>query len=308
MMIRLAPLFATLLLPVVSWSVEINGFDTSSKIMNENTVVRVGPVNSPTAAIDQVKTESVSNTNWSDGDYVMGLALNGEARAYPLSVMLWHQIINDELGGVPVLVTFCQICGTGLIYDRVINDKPHTFGMSGLIYHADILLYDKESQSLWSRFLDESVAGPSEGQPIFDLPFLTMTLGEWKQRYPQSSIISRDTGFDINYSMTPAGTSSAGDKVFAALPTELRYHPNMPVVGVNRNGKTKAYPAGEVLVDGGQISDRFEGADISIQYTAKSQSFTLDISPQSDIKQTTWSAWNSQHPKTAIYVSSAEVQ
>ncbi len=296
----------TLMISGPGWSIEINGFDLSSELMDANTVIRLGSVDFPKQALDEVKTETISNTEWEESNLIMGVAINGEARAYPLAIMMWHQIVNDELGGVPVLVTFCRLCGTGLVYDRVVDNKQLTFGMSGLIYRADILLYDKETNSLWSRFLDESVAGPSQGQPIFDLPYRITSLAEWKQLYPESTVISRNTGFDIDYSKTPSGTSSLGESVFAAMPTELRYHPDMPVIGVSRNGKAKAYPAGEVLISAGKVTDQFGGANLTIEYTVTQQLFSHQIGNQLTVEQTTWGTWTDAHPDTAVFTASME--
>lgn len=301
-------LLVIFLLPAAAWSLEINGFNTASEVMVENTVVRVGAVDSPVRALDSVTTKAIADSGWHADDFVMGVAINDEARAYPLAMMVWHQLVNDELGGIPVLITFCRICGTGLVYDRVVGEKALTFGMSGLVYQADVLLYDKETKSLWSRFLDEAVSGPSQGEAIFDLPFEMTTLGDWQERYPDSTIISSDTGFDINYSVTPTGTSSMGENIFTTLPTEMRYYPGMPVVGVSRDGNAKVYPAGEVLVNGGKVIEQFAGADVSIEYSASGQSFTHNIDESLQVQQTTWSDWANTHPQTAIFTATVEAE
>ena len=280
---------------------QINGFDTQSQVLDETTLVRVGPVDFPTPSLDKIKLETATDTNWDEGDFVMGVALNGEARAYPLPMMVWHQVANNELGGVPILVTFCRMCGTGVVYDRVVDNQTLSFSMSGLIYRADILLYDRETRSLWSRFLDESVAGPSAGKPIFGLPHHISTLGEWLEQFPESTIVSRDTGFDIDYSKAPMGGGTAGDEVFSTLPRELRYHPAMPVIGIRRNGETRAYPAGEILLMGGAIEDNFNGLPVTLSYQSTSQAFEENFDSSVDYDVTVWRKWSMQHPESSIF-------
>ncbi len=282
---------------------EINGFDTSSDVLDETTLIRVGPVDSPMVPLDEIKLEAVADTDWNDDDFVMGVALNGEARAYPLAMMVWHQVVNDELGEVPILVTFCRLCGTGVVYDRWVGDQTLSFGMSGLIYRADILLYDRETRSLWSRFLDESVAGDSAGLPIFGMPHQIATVGEWKAQFPESSIVSRDNSYGVDYDVAPMGGATAGQGVFATLPKELRYHPAMPVVGVRQAGKTKAYPAGEILANGGMIQDDFDGVAVDLTYTAKDQAFNHGFEGTADYDVTTWANWTAKNPETDVFKS-----
>lgn len=282
---------------------EINGFDTSSEVLNENTLVRVGPIDFPMVSLDEITLESVADTDWNDEDFVLGVALNGEARAYPLPMMVWHQLANDVLGDVPILVTFCRMCGAGIVYDRVVGDQTLSFGMSGLIYRADILLYDRETQSLWSRFLDEAVAGPSAGSPVLGLPNQLETLGEWKSKFPESTIVSRENSYGIDYSTAPMGGSTSSDGVFTTLPRELRYHPAMPVVGMQQNGKVKAYPAAEILTEGGSIEDSFEGVSVNLTYTVTDQVFKTSIDPSTEHEITTWHKWATEFPGTEIFTA-----
>lgn len=303
---RATVLLLILLTSYPSWSIEINGFDTNSDTITENAIIRIGPVDFPVQSLNSMETRPVIDTVWPEDDFVMGIEINGEARAYPLAIMMWHQIVNDELGGVPILVTFCRTCGTGLVYERRVDDQTLTFGMSGLIHQDDVLLYDKETKSLWSRFFDEAISGSLQGQLLFDLPYKIKPLGEWEQLHPHSTIVTSDTGFDIDYSKTPSGTSTAGENIFPALPSELRYHVDMPVLGVSQNGFAKAYPAGEVLVNGGKITDRFGGTTLVIEYSATQQLFSYDIGVQLKVEQTNWANWTSAHPKTNVFSASTK--
>ena len=280
---------------------ELNGFDTTSKYLDERVLVRIGPANHPVKALDWIKSEPISSTDWNQNDLVIGVAVNGEARAYPVSMMVWHQLVNDELGGEPILVTFCDLCGTSIVYNRMIGEKTLTFGMAGLLYRSDVLLYDSETNSLWSRFLSEAVTGPSQGTPMDDIPMQMMSLGEWKAAFPESTVLARENGLDIDYTMTPSGSLSAGDGVYASLPKNLRYHPDMPVLGLKKAGKLKAYPAGEILLAGGQVEELFEGVPVKIQYLVEEQSFKLKIPDDVEPVQSYWSEWSKQAPESPIF-------
>lgn len=304
--IKAVALLSIALVSCSGWSIEINGFNTSSGVISAETIIRTGPVDSPIQVLESVQTQPISETDWLLADFVIGIKLGDEARAYPLAIMMWHQIVNDELGENPVLVTFCRICGTGLVFDRFVDDQPLVFGMSGLIYEGDILLYDKQTNSLWSRFLDEAVSGPLQGQLIFDLPYEITTVGEWQKSHPESTIVSRDTGFDIDYSITPTGVSSEGESIFAALPSELRYHVDMPVLGISQNGVAKAYPAAEVLARGGKVIDEFEGVRLVIEYSVTDQVFHHQANASLQIVQTNWADWISLYPKTAAFAAGSK--
>lgn len=304
--------FATILLILgfhgVVLGLELNGFDTTSKVLDPQVLLRVGPINHPMEALEHIKVEPIALTDWGQQDLIIGVEINGEARAYPLAIMVWHQLVNDEVGGEPILITFCRLCGTGIVYNRMVGEHTLTFGMAGLLYRSDILLYDKETHTLWSRYLDEAVTGPSQGQPMVALPFQMMSVAEWKEAYPQSAILTRDTGFDINYARTPSGDISTGDNVYAFLATRVRYHPEMPVLGIKRAGFAKAYPAGEILVAGGQVEESFQGGEVKIRFKVDEQAFTYHVSDGSEVIQSHWSEWIQREPNTDIFQAKKEIE
>ncbi|MCP5113198.1 MAG: DUF3179 domain-containing protein, partial [bacterium] len=103
---------------------------------------------------------------WTDKERVIGLVVNGEARAYPIAVLNWHELVNDSLGGVPLLVSYCPLCGTGMVFRREVAGEEKHVGVSGLLYRSDLLLYDRETESLWSQIMAEAVAGPAVGSKL----------------------------------------------------------------------------------------------------------------------------------------------
>lgn len=282
-------------------SLEINGFDTSSSVLDAQQLVRIGPVNRPVEMLEPIKTVPISSSDWGKDDVVIGVEVNGEARAYPVAMMVWHEIVNDELGGEPILVTFCGLCGTGIVYRRSIDDKALTFGLAGLLYHSDILLYDIETKSLWSRYLDEAVTGQLKGKAIDGLPFRMMTIAEWEEAFPESTVVSRDNGSEMDYRSTPTGMTSAGDNVFASLPKDLRYHPDMPVLAIKRWKHSKVYPAGEILVAGGIVKDTFDGLPVQIQFLPEEQDFKVQVAEGIEVAHSHWSEWVGNQPDSEIF-------
>lgn len=124
----------------------------------------------------------------------MRVRLNGQAKVYPIAILNWHEIVNDRIGGKPIVVSYCPLCGTAMVFNA--NAKGiRTFGVSGLLYHSDVLVYDRESQSLWSQILQQAVTGPVAGTRLELLPASHTSWQEWSARYPNTQVLSRDTGY-----------------------------------------------------------------------------------------------------------------
>ncbi len=137
-----------------------------------------------------------------DKDVVFGVALGGEARAYPKRILAWHELARDRLGGVELAVVYCTLCGTVIPYSAAVGGRSFTFGTSGLLYRSNKLMYDAETLSLWSSVEGRPVLGPLAGGTL-ELPFhpvVTTTWGEWRRRHPETSVLSFDTGHDRDYS------------------------------------------------------------------------------------------------------------
>ncbi|MCZ6675628.1 MAG: DUF3179 domain-containing protein [Candidatus Poribacteria bacterium] len=140
-----------------------------------------------------------------DTDVVLGISVHGESRAYPLRILVVHEIVNDTLGGIPVLVTFCPECGTGIALDPVVDGQGLEFGVSGMLYKRNLLMYDRGSDTpgLWVQALGEAVVGPKTGTLLDLLPATQAHWSEWKAAHPDTTVLSRDTGFGYHYNPYP---------------------------------------------------------------------------------------------------------
>jgi hypothetical protein len=179
-----------------------------------------------------------------DQEPVLVLDLNGVARAYPLQIMTWHEIVNDEVGGVPVAVTFCPLCYSAIAYDRRVGDRTLTFGVSGLLRHSDLVMYDRQTESLWQQLNGKAIVGDLTGQTLEPLPAQLISFAQFREVHPGGEVLSRETGYDRRYGQNPyAGYDDIDKQPFLYRgPTDGRVPPMEKVVTVSVDDGDKAYP------------------------------------------------------------------
>ena len=156
-----------------------------------------------------------------DDNVVFGLAINGDARAYPKRILAWHEMFVDEVGGVPVTGAYCTLCGSMILYKSQADGTVHRLGTSGFLYRSNKLMYDAETQSLWNTLWGIPVLGPLVEQNIQleRLSIVTTTWGEWRRRHPDTSVLSLDTGHVRDYSEGEAYRQYfATDELMFAVP------------------------------------------------------------------------------------------
>jgi uncharacterized protein DUF3179 len=156
-------------------------------------------------AIDEPRFETVEAVDWlADKEPVIVIELNGDARAYPLQIMTWHEIVNDEVGGTPLAVTFCPLCNTAVAYERPeIDGEVTTFGTSGKLIHSNLLMYDRATDSLWPQVTGDALSGRLVGRQLIRYPARIVSWEEFKTTFPDGKVLSRDTGHDRNYGENP---------------------------------------------------------------------------------------------------------
>ena len=121
---------------------------------------------------------------------VVGLTINGDARAYPLRVLIWHEIVNDEVGGVPVSVTFCPLCNAAVVFDRRVAGKVLDFGTTGKLRHSDLVMYDRQTESWWQQFTGEAIVGAMLGTKLKFLPARLESFAKFKARAPKGRVLT----------------------------------------------------------------------------------------------------------------------
>jgi hypothetical protein len=147
----------------------------------------------PTGAVDFL----------TDAEPVLAFEIDGDARAYPIQVMIWHEIVNDTVGGVPVSVTYCPLCNTAVAVDRRVGERVLSFGTSGKLYQSALVMYDRQTQSLWSHFTGQAIAGVLTGTDLERLPVATVAWDTWRNAHPDGLVLSRETGHNRDYGRNP---------------------------------------------------------------------------------------------------------
>jgi hypothetical protein len=211
--------------PVWATGPERNGFVLEPASVPAEEILAGGPRRDGIPALDHPSVLRAAEADWTDDEPVLGVAVAGEARAYPVAILNWHELVNDTLGGEPILVSFCPLCGTGLVFDRRVGGEVRAFGVSGLLYRSGLLMYDRGSQSLWSQISAEAVTGPLLGQRLRILRARMDQWGRWRRDHPESTVLSRETGHRRDYDRSPyAGYADSRKLIFPAS-IDRRYHP-----------------------------------------------------------------------------------
>ncbi|RTR07097.1 DUF3179 domain-containing protein [Halomonas nitroreducens] len=162
-----------------------------------------GPGKDGIPAIDRPRFESVAEADaWlAPGDRVIGLQRDGEARAYPQRILVWHEIVNDVVAGTPLSVTYCPLTGSALGFRR----GDGTFGVSGRLVNSNLVMYDRATDSEWPQLLGVAIDGSQAGRGLVAERLVWTTWGAWKARHPGTRVLSRDTGYVRNYRRDPYG-------------------------------------------------------------------------------------------------------
>lgn len=289
----------------VAVAITRNGFDLDGALVPESAIQRGGPPRDGIPSIDRPRFVSADQAVFlREDDRVLGLNLDGQARAYPIRILNWHEIVNDRFNNRPVVVTYCPLCGTGAVFDARIADSDRSFGVSGLLYNSDVLLYDRESESLWSQIGKQAVTGPLRGQRLTMLPADHTSWADWRSRHPGTLVLSTETGFRRDYSRDPyAGYGSTAAVWFPLTHRDNRLPAKELVLGLSVDGEHKAYPFSVLdRLPDHSLDDRLAGHAFSVRYDPQhrtARAIARDGSPLPGLIAY-WFAWAAFHPDTAI--------
>ena len=186
---------------------------------------------------------------------VISLEVNGEVRAYPLDVLIWHEIVNDEIGGVAVAVTFCPLCNTAITFDRRVDGVVREFGVSGLLRFSDMVMFDRTNESFWQQITGEAIVGVDTGKRLAFLPSQIVSFAEFAEAHPDAVVLSRETGYSRRY----------GDN---------------PYAGYDRIGSGTYFPVGEYddQLDGKErvLTVEIDGESVAFPFTVLSVEIVME--------------------------------
>ena len=234
--------------------------DWSRHTVPYDEILSGGPPRDGIRSIDNPKFIVPSEAaEWlADNEPVIALELNGDARAYPLSIITWHEIVNDVVGDVPAVVTFCPLCNSALAFDRRFDGEVFEFGVSGLLRNSDLIMYDRTTETLWQQFTGEAIVGELAGERLTFLPTSIVSFGDFRAAHPDGQVLSRDTGRNAPYGAQPY----AG---YDTYESQLSAGGNFPLFRGEADGRLR--PADRVVT----VSLEEQGIDVAYPYEVLSE-------------------------------------
>jgi hypothetical protein len=173
---------------------------------------------------------------------VAAFSLNNDARAYPLQILTWHEIVNDVVGGQPVAITFCPLCNTAISFNRVVNGETLRFGTTGLLRFSDLVMWDNKTESWWQQATGTAIVGSFTGTQLEFLSTEVVSFADFKAQFPEGKVLSRETGFSRAYGFNPYDYYDTTAPFLFSGTADPRLPELERVAGVNINGQAKAYP------------------------------------------------------------------
>jgi hypothetical protein len=235
-------------------------------LVDLNRVLSGGPPPDGIPPIDDPIFQTANTVNWLRcNEPVLSLSVNGEARAYPVQIMTWHELVNDTFGEVPVTVSYCPLCNSALSYRRDPDGRVVTFGTSGRLFNSSLVMYDRETQSLWTHFNGAAVAGELVGTELELLPMQTTSWASFIQQNPEGLVLTRETGHDRRYGQNPySGYDNVDTDPFAF---DQEADPRLPakqrIVGIRRGADSAAVVLDDVAAAGVLVTE-VDGDSLSV--------------------------------------------
>jgi hypothetical protein len=225
----------------------------------------------------QYESQTEADSYLPDQQQVIVVALNGEARAYPLILLNNHEIANTEIGGVPVAVTFCPLCNASIVYDRRLGEQVYHFGVSGLLRKSDMIMWDHETQSFWQQFTGEAIVGELTGQTLTQIPSVVASYGDFKAAYPDGLVLKNQSGRNPLERVSYEGYDASGTPFLYYGEIDPRLFATTRVLGYFGPTGAIAYPF-ETLAQVGVVNDRINGEAVVVLWQGGSVSlFTNSI-------------------------------
>lgn len=313
---RRAAIFG-LLLPVLFFAVPVYAYEITNGVRHSIPLSEIISSKVPKGGVPALTNPRFATIEEADIFLLqetmgIGIEYKGETRFYPFSILLWHEVVNDTILGVPILVTYNPLSGTAVVFDRTIDGEVYEFKVSSKFWKSNLLMYNKAEnlrhESLWSQIQGTAVVGVHTGKKLAIRPYDVMAYNQWKSLHPDTKILSIRTPYGRNYADDPYGIGgyyTSWDIAYGAkkelTPT---MHPKQPVLGVRYNGKTKAYPL--YTLAKGVTHDDFAGHTIKIDRKSYGDTRLYVVTPQGDVPLmytvAYWFSWINAYPQSEVYL------
>ncbi len=229
-----------------------------------------GPGKDGIPAIEHPQFVPVAQATFLDPrEPVIAFGLNGDVRAYPVEILVWHELVDDVVGGEPVLVSYCPLCNSAVVFKRTLNGTVYDFGVSGLLRNSDMVMFDRQTESWWQQITGEALVGSLAGSKLAFLPAETISFADFRTAHPDGTVLSRDTGYSRDYGRNPYVSyddpnSETGTFLYHG-PVDHRLSVVERVVALDLNGDAVAYPFSR-LQGHPVVNDRVGGTPIVVFY------------------------------------------
>ena len=283
---------------------ETFGFDENTRRSVEfDELVQACPARDCIQSIDNPKFVAAGDAGFLAGDdLILGVVIDGDARAYPAKILDHHEIVNDTVGGMPIAITYCPLCGSGVAVSRVFGDITTEFGVSGILYNSDLVLYDRASNTLWSQIEGVAVAGSQTGTKLKTLPVTMARWSRWHKKHPAGQVLSTDTGFAEDYSADHYAEYRAGTRIYLPVSNEdSRVHPKTVVFGTSIGDQPVAVTE-MAFKYANRIEARLAGRDLTLTMAEDGTVSIRDRNSQETwgTGRLFWFAWYTFNPSTEL--------
>lgn len=282
---------------------ETFGFDESTpKSVALSDLHQGCPARDCIPSIDSPKYVPASEAHHvAEDDRVIAISVNGDKRAYPARIMDRHEIVNDTIGGKPVAVTWCPLCGSAVGIERKLDGKVTEFGVSGVLYNSDLVFYDRESNTLWDQIETKGIVGPRTGEMLKLVPLTMTTWSRWRDAHPDTLVLSADTGFEKDYTKDPyARYRDSTGLMFPVSAEDGRIHPKTVVHGFRVGDKSIAFTLERLEEDGSAAAEIGKHRVEAILGDDGSVTLTDEDGHQHIGTRLFWFAWYTFHPETEL--------
>jgi len=279
------------------------GFSLAGAVVPADEIIDGGPGRDGIHSVDAPEFAPVSEATWvADDTPVLGVEIDGASAVYPVHLLEYHQIVNDTLGGVPIAVTYGPLTGTPRVFRRRVEGTVLEFGVSGLLYNAGFLMYDRQTESLWSQFEGRALAGPLAGKVLTRVRVHQEPVAAWVARHEGTKVLARPELKKIDYRYSPYKAYWTEDRIpFPVKARDERFHAKEVVLGLEAGGAARAYLGSIVTAAGGRVHDTFAGHEIDILYDTNLGLFAWELPEDIDVTESYWFAWKAFHPDTQIW-------
>ena len=275
-----------------------NGFDITDALVPVKEIRRGGPGKDGIPAILSPQFGRAADAGFMRGeDRVLGISIGGVHKAFPVKILNWHEVVNDWTQSQRFVMTYCPLCGSGIAF--AVEDEA--FGVSGLLYNSDVLLYDFATESLWSQIMMQAVAGPQKGTRLQQLPVLHTTWEQWRMLHPDTLVLTRDTGYrGYDYRTNPYRQYERDRQLaFPVSHRDTRLPSKTWVLGVTLGDEHVAYPL-QALAKVGHVDDVIAGQAVQVRFDEGSAWVERDGVTLPTIRLY-WFAWATFHPDTRLF-------